>query len=289
MDVMESTDTPRSALDDIKTVSFKQGIRGYVVDEVDEFLDRAAAEVDQIREQMHQMRQQLRQAGERIRQLEGGASLPSATATTAVPVVTPLATPAPAPTPVPAPAPTPTPSAVPSLVSASATHTAGAEQVTAMIAMAQQFIDHAQQEAEVQAREMTMAAQERAREIVAEARSRAEDEVTRLNGLKQRLSEDVTLLTRQLDSERARLSSILAELGQWIESSLHMGVTSGAHAAPPTPPAPRSMPVASTPAPAPASAPPSGPVPPRPVSPPPAPPATIGQVLNFEAPSDDRT
>ncbi len=60
-----------------------------------------------------------------------------------------------------------------------------------MIAMAQQFIDQAQQEAEVRAREMTVAAQERAREIVAEARSRAEDEVTRLNGLKQRLSEDV--------------------------------------------------------------------------------------------------
>ena len=41
---MESTDTPRSALDEIKTVAFKQGLRGYVVDEVDEFLDRAAAE-----------------------------------------------------------------------------------------------------------------------------------------------------------------------------------------------------------------------------------------------------
>jgi DivIVA domain-containing protein len=283
---MESTDTPRSALDDIKTVSFKQGIRGYVVDEVDEFLDRAAAEVDQIREQMHQMRQQLRQAGERIRQLESGATSPSATATTAVPVVTPLVAPAPAPVPAPAPMPV---AAAP--VSASATQAAGAEQVTAMIAMAQQFIDHAQQEAEVQAREMTIAAQERAREIVAEARSRAEDEVTRLNGLKQRLSEDVTMLTRQLDSERARLSTILAELGQWIESSLHMGVTNGAHVAPANPavaPAPRSAPapVSATP---PLSAPASGAVPPRPISPPPAPPATIGQVLNFEPPSDDRT
>jgi len=40
------------------------------------------------------------------------------------------------------------------------------------------------------------------REIVAEARSRAEDEVNRLNGLKQRLSEDV---------ERSRANSIRSE------------------------------------------------------------------------------
>ncbi len=263
---MESTDTPRSALDEIKTVSFKQGIRGYVVDEVDEFLDRAAAEVDQIREQMHQLRQQLRQAGERIRQLEGGA-----------PVVSPAPAPAavvapPAPSPVVAPAPVAPPAPAPV-----ASHTAGAEQVTAMIAMAQQFIEQAQQEAEARARELTVAAQDRAREIVAEARSRAEDEVTRLNGLKQRLSEDVVMLTRQLDAERTRLSSVLAELAQWIESSLHMGVEEGAHAA------------QRTAAPAPSAAPtPPQEVSPRPVAPPPAPPATIGQVLNFESPGDNR-
>ena len=67
---------------------------------------------------------------------------------------------------------------------------------------------------------MTTGAQERAREIVAEARSRAEDEVNRLNGLKQRLSEDVETLTRQLDTERKRLSGALAEFSRWVESSL---------------------------------------------------------------------
>jgi DivIVA domain-containing protein len=269
---MESTDTPRSALDEIKTVSFKQGIRGYVVDEVDEFLDRAAAEVDQIREQMHQMRQQLRQAGERIRQLEGGAG-----------AVAPAPAPVTAPAPIVAPAPTPAPVAAPAPVVSS---TAGAEQVTAMIAMAQQFIDQAQQEAETRAREMTVAAQERAREIVAEARSRAEDEVTRLNGLKQRLSEDVVMLTRQLDAERTRLATILSELSQWIESSLHVGSAAGsrANAAPAMAPAPAPAPAA-----APAPAPLSPDMAPRPVSPPPAPPASIGQVLNFDSPRDDRS
>jgi vacuolar-type H+-ATPase subunit H len=150
-----------------------------------------------------------------------------------------------------------------------------------MIAMAQQFIDQAQQEAEARAREMTVAAQERAREIVAEARSRAEDEVTRLNGLKQRLSEDVTMLTRQLDSERTRLATVLSELSQWIESSLHVGANSGVRAAP----APMSAPSV-PPTPAPASV--TNEAPPRPLAPPPAPPATIGQVLNFDQPTDDR-
>lgn len=265
---MESTDTPRSALDEIKTVSFKQGIRGYVVDEVDEFLDRAAAEVDQIREQMHQMRQQLRQAGERIRQLEGGGAA-------VVSPVPQIPEPAPAPAPVvavPAPAPAPVPAPV-----SSGGSTQGAEQVTAMIAMAQQFIEQAQHEAEAQAREMTVAAQERAREIVNEARSRAEDEVTRLNGLKQRLSEDVATLTRQLDAERTRLTGVLSELSKWIESSLHMGASASPRAsASPTPSVPE--PAAMT-----------TPEAPRPLSPPPAPQATIGQVLNFDPPSDDRS
>jgi DivIVA domain-containing protein len=263
---MESTDTPRSALDEIKTVAFKQGIRGYVVDEVDEFLDRAAAEVDQIREQMHQLRQQLRQASERIRQLESGAPAPA---------------PVPAPAPAPAPVVAPTPVAAP-VAAATAPSTLGAEQVTAMIAMAQQFIEQAQQEAETKAREMTVAAQERAREIVAEARSRAEDEVTRLNGLKQRLSEDVATLTRQLDAERTRVTTVLSELSAWIESSLHVGAGRPAPAASPAPAAP--------PAPAPQSTAPTAvaDTAPRPVAPPPAPQATIGQVLNFEPPSDYR-
>ena len=195
-----------------------------------------SGEVHQLKELVQQQRQQLRQAGERINQLD---TRPSGD----VPVSAPA------------------PAAPPRHVSVS-----GAEQVTAMIVMAQQFIEQAQQEAENKAREMTTGAQERAREIVAEARSRAEDEVNRLNGLKQRLSEDVETLTRQLDSERKRLSGALAEFSRWIESSLQVG---GARAS-----------VAAAPEPA-----------PRPIKPPPAPAPVsdqgVGQVLNFESPSHD--
>jgi cell division initiation protein len=239
---MDSTESAYSALDAIDTVAFKIGVRGYNVDEVDDFLEKLSGEVHQLKELVSQQRQQLRQAGERINQLDArGSDAPAA---------------APAPAPAPAAAPAPRHISV-----------SGAEQVTAMIVMAQQFIEQAQSEAEAKAREMTTSAQERAREIVAEARSRAEDEVNRLNGLKQRLSEDVETLTRQLDTERKRLSGALAEFSRWVESSLQVG---GARSAP-----------AAAPAPAPA---------PRPIKPPPAPaPSTesVGQVLNFEAPSHD--
>jgi DivIVA domain-containing protein len=233
---MDSTDSAYSALDAIDTVAFKIGVRGYNVDEVDDFLERLSGEVHQLKELVAQQRQQLRQAGERINQLDTRSSdAPAA----------------------PAPAPAPAPRHI---------SVSGAEQVTAMIAMAQQFIEQAQNEAENKARELTTGAQERAREIVAEARSRAEDEVNRLNGLKQRLSEDVETLTRQLDSERKRLSASLAEFSRWVESSLQVG---GARAS-----------VAAAPEPA-----------PRPIKPPPAPAPMsdqgIGQVLNFEAPSHD--
>ena len=245
---MESSDNAHSALDAIDTVAFKVGLKGYNVDEVDEFLERLSGEVRQMKELVVQQRQQLRQAAERINQLDArtpGAQVGSIPA---------------APPPAPAPR---------------AAVTAGAEQVTAMIAMAQQFIEQAQQEAEAKAREMTTAAQERAREIVAEARSRAEDEVNRLNGLKQRLSEDVETLARQLDTERTRLSGALAEFARWVESSLQVGgARQAAHSAPVAPP-PQSTPrPAQTPPPAPA------PVAER---------SNMGQVLDFEQPvRDDR-
>ncbi len=233
---MDSTDNARSALDTIDTVAFKVGLKGYNVDEVDEFLERLSVEARQLKDQLQQQRQQLRQAAERINQLEASRGTAPAAPT---PPAAPPAAPPPAPR----------------------TAGAGAEQVTSMIAMAQQFIDHAQREADEKARELTVAAQERARQIVTEARSRAEDEVNRLNGLKQRLSEDVEMLARQLDVERTRLSAALNEFARWIEASLRPGGSNddGSRSVVATSPAP------SAPSDAVAS------------------PPTIGQVLPFES------
>ncbi|MDE3065652.1 MAG: DivIVA domain-containing protein, partial [Acidobacteriota bacterium] len=73
---MDSTDNAFSALDAIDTVAFKVGLKGYNVDEVDEFLERLSAEARQLKDQLAQQRQQLRQAAGRIDQLEGGRAAP---------------------------------------------------------------------------------------------------------------------------------------------------------------------------------------------------------------------
>ncbi len=214
---MESTDTPRSALDELKDVTFKQGMRGYSIAEVDDFLDRAATDYEKVRDRLSQQHQQLRQAAERIAQLQATlASTPSSSA--------PAPSPAPAPAPVaPVPAPAPAPAPAP-VVSRDASG-----EIAEMIAMAQHFVADTRTEAVAKAREVTQAAQDRAREIVTEAKSRAEDEVTRLNGLKQRLSEEIASLTRQLEVDREQLLGVLSELTTRVNSSLRLG--HGAHVA----------------------------------------------------------
>lgn len=205
---MDSTDNAPSALDAIDSVAFKVGLKGYNVDEVDEFLERLSGEVRQMKDLVHQQRQQLRQAAERIAQLEGGRPA--------------------------APAPAPVASRVPAAAAPAP------EEVASMIALAQRFIEQAQHEAEEQARDLTVQAQERAKEIVAEARSRAEDEVNRLNGLKQRLGEDVERLSHQLDEQRGRIAGVLAEFTRWVDSAFS-GAEQPARPAPrpaPEPPAP---------------------------------------------------
>jgi cell division initiation protein len=247
---MDSTDNAVSAIDAIDTVAFKVGLKGYNVDEVDEFLERLSGEVRQLKDLAHQQRQQLRQAAERISQLDARGSATGPVAAAPAPSIRTNAT-------------------------------SGAEQVTSMIVLAQRFIEQAQQEAEAKAREFTGAAQERAREIVTEARSRAEDEVNRLNGLKQRLGEDVDTLAHQLQAERARISQVLAEFTRWVETSLQAGGSK------PSAPTPSAAPSSSTP-PSPPSVTQTRPL----AAPPPAPAPvsaqpTIGQVLKFDQSSRD--
>jgi cell division initiation protein len=269
---MDSTENATSALDTIDTVAFKVGLKGYNVDEVDDFLEKLSVEVRQLKDLAQQQRQQLRQAAERISQLDArGATGPVAV------------------TPPPAAAASPSP---PPFAQAIRTGgAAGAEQVTSMIAMAQRFIEEAQSEAEEKAREFTAAAQERAREIVNEARSRAEDEVNRLNGLKQRLSEDVETLSHQLQAERARIAQVLAEFTMWVETSLQAGAKSSSvsptRVTPPSP-APPAPAVAPT-TPRPSNVPPPAPAPSSNAGQATISQPTIGQVLKFDQSSrDDR-
>ena len=63
---MDSSPTSSSILDTLRTVEFRLGIKGYNVDEVDEYLDRAAQEAEALQENLRQLNDRLRQAGDRI-------------------------------------------------------------------------------------------------------------------------------------------------------------------------------------------------------------------------------
>ena len=195
-----SLSTP--SLDTLRTVDFPNAFRGYNVDEVDNFLDKAAEELDALKDQYRQAQAQLRWASDRIKQLEAE----SKNDTAQTPKVSP---PAPAATPAPTPAPAPVASAP-----------MATQQVSEMIAMAEEFVSKAKEEAVAKATALTTAAQEQARVILQEAKSNALDEVTQLEGRKARLTEEVTTLARFVASERARLKSLLGEFGSWLDSSL---------------------------------------------------------------------
>src|ERR1700676_5796583 len=63
-------DASQSALDSLRTVEFRETLKGYHRDDVDEYLEKAAVEAEGLQEQLRQSGERLRQAAERISQLE---------------------------------------------------------------------------------------------------------------------------------------------------------------------------------------------------------------------------
>ena len=189
------TTTTQSALDALRTAEFRLSLRGYDVDEVDDFLERAAVEADQLREQV---RTSSAQAPRR----------PSACGTWRRPSARRR----------------PTPAAAPAVVrrdrgqGRAAGATTGT--VTKMIEMAERFVEQTRLDAEAEAAKIVAEAQDRARQLATDAQQRLADEVARLEGLRQRLGEDVEKMSSQLESERMRLSGSLHDLLGWIDKNL---------------------------------------------------------------------
>src|SRR5580692_8593274 len=67
---MGRMDASQSALDSLRTVEFRETLKGYHRDDVDEYLEKAAVEAEGLQEQLRQSGDRLRQAAERISQLE---------------------------------------------------------------------------------------------------------------------------------------------------------------------------------------------------------------------------
>jgi len=202
------------ALDSLRTVEFRQTLRGYHIDDVDEYLERVAVEADALREQMRQTADRLRQATDRIVALEsrpGDASAPEAMA--------------------------------------AAAPRAAEDSLQRTLVLAQKFVEQTEAEARDQARTVVEEAHQRARDMVAEAEQRARamadesekrlrEEVTRLEGQRTKLAGDVEAISRYLDTERARLRGVLADMLHWVEETVQPPAAAKPPAAEPTDAAP---------------------------------------------------
>jgi cell division initiation protein len=195
---MDSAAPIGSILDTLRTVEFRLNLKGYNVDEVDEYLEKAAVEAEALQEQVRQMTERLRQASDRIAELESEHR-----------VVEPER-----PMPVQAPEPK-----------------VSDDALQRTLLMAQQFVDKLKSDSEAEAAELVSKAEERARTALAqaeekarslttEAEQRLREEVTKLEGMRTQLGADIENMARHLEQERNRLRGSLTEVLKWVEDNV---------------------------------------------------------------------
>jgi cell division initiation protein len=190
----------QSSLDSLRTVEFRQTLRGYHIDDVDEYLERVAVEAEALQEQMRQSGDRMRQAAERIAQLEQSMQLMEQQFEQ-VQAQTPVAAPAAAPS---------------------------DDSLQRTLLLAQKFVDQTEAEAEAQARSTLADAEARARTMLADAEGRARalteeterhlrEDIARLESIRTQLAGDVETIARHLDTERNRLRAALGDMLTWVD------------------------------------------------------------------------
>jgi DivIVA domain-containing protein len=197
---MDSSQSASSILDTLRTVEFRLGLKGYNVDEVDEYLDRAAQEAEAMQEHVRQLNDRLRQASDRIVQLERDKrSAPGEGAEGTV---------------VPAPEPA-----------------LSDETLQRTLLLAQKFVDQTKRESEAEAAAIVAQAEDTARAAVAaaeqaaatlqaESQKKLREEVARLEATRTELATDVESMARHLESERGRLRGALSDLLKWVDENV---------------------------------------------------------------------
>jgi DivIVA domain-containing protein len=194
-------DASQSALDSLRTVEFRETLKGYHRDDVDEYLEKAAVEAEGLQEQLRQSGERLRQAAERISQLETQLEQQ----------------------PPPAPAPR-VDAAVPD------------DTLQRTLLLAQKFVDETKAdseaqaarvvaEAEAKARHLTEQAQTQASQLAAESEQRLREEIARLEEARGRLSHEVETMNRHLEGERSRLRTALSEILRWVDENVQPGTS----------------------------------------------------------------
>ncbi len=187
-------DASQSALDSLRTVEFRETLKGYHRDDVDEYLEKAAVEAEGLQEQLRQSNERLRKAAETIAQLETElAAKPEA------------------------PAPPPTP-AEPVIADDTLQRT---------LVLAQKFVDETKADAEAQAARVIAEAEAEARKLQVDSEQRLREEIARLESNRSQLNLEVDTMSRQLASERERLRSALAEMLSWVDGNLNASSDEG--------------------------------------------------------------
>jgi len=196
---MDNSQTSSSILDTLRTVEFRLGLKGYNVDEVDEYLDKAAQEAEGLQEHVRQLNERLRQASERIASLERDMrSAPAAEGEDA---------------------------------GGSGEAALSDETLQRTLLLAQKFVDQTKRESEAEAAAVVARAEESARATVAAAEQTAaqlqadthqklREEVARLEATRTGLATDVENMARHLESERNRLRSALSEILKWVDDNV---------------------------------------------------------------------
>jgi cell division initiation protein len=194
---MDSASPHPSTLETLRTVEFRLGIKGYNVDEVDEYLEKAAVEAESLLEQARGAGDRIAQANERIAQLEAELQRVSSGQ----------------------------PATAPAPARAEGGFSDETLQRTLLLAQQTKRDSEAEaaelvQRAEERARTLVAQAEERARQVAGEAEQRLREEVTRLEAMRTRLSAEVEAMSRHLEEERTRIRSSLTELVRWIDDGV---------------------------------------------------------------------
>jgi DivIVA domain-containing protein len=179
-----------SSLDSLRTVEFRQTLRGYHIDDVDEYLERVAVDAEALQEQVRQAGERLKQAAERIAQLEAMLQEVQLQPQSSAPV--------------------------------------SDDTLQRTLLLAQRFVDQTQSEAEAQARVLVADAEERARRVLGDAEARAKsvtedterhlrEEITRLEAIRAQLAGDVETIGRHMENERNRLRGALSDMLTWVD------------------------------------------------------------------------
>ncbi len=206
---MDNSQAPSSILDTLRTVEFRLGLKGYNVDEVDEYLDKAAQEAEGLQDHVRQLNERLRQASERIAQLERDKRAAPMAADSEEGVAAAAA-------------------------AAAATAEANAlsdETLQRTLLLAQKFVDQTKRESEAEAAVVVAQAEETARaaiaaaeatsaQLQAETHQKLREEVTRLEATRTELATDVESMARHLESERNRLRGALSEILKWVDENV---------------------------------------------------------------------